>query len=248
MMMTTDFDAVRGFERVRMINASPSVADDGPPDDALIQRLRDGDATAGDMLVSRYSVRLMRYLRRLSGSDHIAEELFQQTWLSVLNHLDRFHAGAAAAAGGASVASGPGDSSGGHGGDDQVKPGTTASAAAGGPIMSGGFKAWLFRIATNKANDAWRARSRESAATAGIGHMCDGEVAPHAGQSLEQAEQEAKLKRAIDQLPDSQRQVLLLRFYSGLKFIEIADVLGCPLNTALGRLHKAILKLRVLMQ
>ena len=29
---------------------------------------------------------------------------------------------------------------------------------------SGGFKAWLFRIATNKANDLWRAKSRERAA------------------------------------------------------------------------------------
>ena len=49
-------------------------------------------------------------------------------------------------------------------------------------------------------------------------------------------------------LPESQRQVLLLRYYSNLKFVEIADMLGCPLNTALGRMHKAVLKLRVLME
>jgi len=38
-----------------------------------------------------------------------------------------------------------------------------------------------------------------------------------------------------------------LRYYSNLKFVEIAEILGCPLNTALGRVHKAILKLRLIM-
>jgi len=32
-----------------------------------------------------------------------------------------------------------------------------------------------------------------------------------------------------------------------MKFVEIADMLGCPLNTALGRMHKAMLKLKELM-
>jgi RNA polymerase sigma-70 factor (ECF subfamily) len=65
---------------------------------------------------------------------------------------------------------------------------------------------------------------------------------------MEGSEQEEKLRRAIEQLPDSQRQVLLLRYYSGMKFVEIADMLGCPLNTALGRMHKAMLKLKQLME
>jgi RNA polymerase sigma-70 factor (ECF subfamily) len=41
--------------------------------------------------------------------------------------------------------------------------------------------------------------------------------------------------------------VLVLRYYSNLKFVEIAEMLGCPLNTALGRMHKAMLKLKELM-
>ena len=64
---------------------------------------------------------------------------------------------------------------------------------------------------------------------------------------MEYTEQEGKLLQAIQQLPENQRQVLMLRYYSGLKFIEIADVLGCPLNTALGRMHKAMLKLKKMM-
>jgi len=75
-----------------------------------------------------------------------------------------------------------------------------------------------------------------------------GNEAPEAGAGLEATEQQEKLKAAIDQLPEAQRQVLLLRYYSNLKFVEIAEMLGCPLNTALGRMHKAMLKLKQLME
>src|SRR5688572_12084301 len=61
-----------------------------PPDAALIARLRSGDGAAGETLVRRYVEPLVRYLRRLAGSDHVAEELHQQTWLSVLEHLEKF--------------------------------------------------------------------------------------------------------------------------------------------------------------
>ena len=61
------------------------------------------------------------------------------------------------------------------------------------------------------------------------------------------SEQEARLRAAIDQLPENQKQIVLLRYYSNMKFVEIASMLGCPLNTALGRMHKAMKKLRTLM-
>jgi RNA polymerase sigma factor (sigma-70 family) len=174
-------------------------------DEALVQRLRSGEVAAGEVLARRYYEPLTRYLQRLAGSQ-AAEELHQQTWLSVLDHLDRFD-----------------------------------PATAGG-----GFKAWLFRIATNKANDHWRSRGREKVAKEGLKLVTD-ELQPAAGERLEGAEQEEKLRRAIERLPEPQRQVLILRYYSNLKFVEIAEILGCPLNTALGRVHKALIKLRQLM-
>lgn len=176
-------------------------------DEALVERLRRGEHDAGDQLAARYAAAIMRYLQRLVGDGHIAEELSQQTWLSVLDHLDRF----------------------------------SASTPAGG------FKSWLYRIATNKANDAWRSRSREKNAQHGLRLVSD-VSAPDAGELLSDAEQHLKLREAIMQLPEPQRQVLMLRYYSGLKFTEIADLLGCPLNTALGRVHKAILKLKQAME
>ena len=184
---------------------SASVNTAAPGDEALVERLRTGDPSAGEVLAKRYYEPLMRYLQRVGGP--AAEELFQQTWLSVLDHLDKFN-----------------------------------PASAGG-----GFKAWLFRIATNKANDHWRSRGRERAAREGLRRVGD-DPFPAVGQRLELTEQEAKLRRALEQLPESQRQVLMLRYYGNLKFVEIAEMIGCPLNTALGRVHKALIKLRQLME
>jgi RNA polymerase sigma-70 factor (ECF subfamily) len=174
-------------------------------DEALVRRLRDGQTAAGELLVRRHCGSLMRYLQRLAGSDHLAEELHQQTWASVLENLERFD-----------------------------------------PSLGGGFKAWMFRIATNKANDHWRSRGREKNATDGLRLISD-DAAPQAGQGLENTEELGKLRAAIDLLPASQRQVLLLRYYSNLKFVQIAQILGCPLNTALGRMHKAMVRLKELM-
>lgn len=110
-----------------------------------------------------------------------------------------------------------------------------------------GFKAWLFRIATNKAHDQWRSRGRERKAYEGLKLVSDEEV-PDPSYRIEGREQDEKLRWAIDQLPDVQKQVVLLRYYSGMKFVEIAQMLGCPLNTALGRMHKAMMKLKRLIE
>jgi RNA polymerase sigma factor (sigma-70 family) len=187
--------------------AAPTVPPE-PTDEALLELLRDGSTSAGEMLVKRYCQPLLRYLHRLVGSEHLAEELHQATWVSVLDHLDRFDKSSA----------------------------------------SGGFKAWLFRIATNKANDHWRSSGRDKAAKQTLRLAVADEHAPDASHRMEGSEQEGKLREAIDRLPENQRQVLLLRYYSNLKFVEIAEMVGCPLNTALGRMHKAMLKLKQIME
>jgi RNA polymerase sigma-70 factor (ECF subfamily) len=176
------------------------------PDTDLVLRLRSGESAAGETLVRRHYQPLIRYLQRVLGSEQLAEEMHQQTWLSVLEHIDRFDANNCA----------------------------------------GGFKAWLFRIATNKANDHWRSAGREKAFKDGLKLVAEEEL-PDASQPMQSTEQETRLKQAIQMLPEPQKQVLMLRYYSGLKFVEIAEMLGCPLNTALGRMHKAMLKLKELM-
>ena len=188
------------------VSAAPVAV--SPSDDELIELLRDGSTQAGEVLVKRYYQPLMRYLHRVAGNDHLAEELHQQTWLSVLDHLEKFDPHA---------------------------------------VSGGGFKGWLFRIATNKANDHWRAVAREGNAKRGLKLVTE-DAGPDASVRMSGTEQQEKLRRAIEQLPENQRQVLMLRYYSEMKFVEIAELLGCPLNTALGRMHKAMIKLKEMME
>lgn len=111
---------------------------------------------------------------------------------------------------------------------------------------SNGFKAWLFRIATNKANDHFRRSRRDRDRREKVGR--DPTLGPASidapGASMDQSEQARNLQAAIDTLPEAQREVVLLRYFGGLKFTEIAETVGCPLNTALGRMHKAMNKLK----
>lgn len=181
-------------------------ASTGWPDERLVESLRRGTQSAGDELVRRYHEPLLRFLGRMVGSDTLAEELLQQTWLSALEHLDQFR---------------PNE---------------------GGP----GFKAWLFRIATNKVNDLWRSRGREKTAHEGLRLVRDIET-HDASVPTTREEDIERLRLAIEQLPEAQRQVVVMRYFGDLKFVEIAEALGCPLNTALGRMHKAMLKLKTLM-
>lgn len=53
-----------------------------------------------------------------------------------------------------------------------------------------------------------------------------------------------EVRRLIGYLPDSQREIIVLRFYKGLSFKEIADMQKISINTALGRVRYAILNMR----
>lgn len=55
------------------------------------------------------------------------------------------------------------------------------------------------------------------------------------------------VRRMISFLPDDQREVVILRHYSGLSFKEIAEITGVSINTALGRMRYALINMRKLM-
>ena len=56
------------------------------------------------------------------------------------------------------------------------------------------------------------------------------------------------MQQAIERLPETDRQVILLRHYSGMSFNEIAELMGTPLGTALARAHRGLAKLRRWME
>ena len=62
---------------------------------------------------------------------------------------------------------------------------------------------------------------------------------------LEQAvttEERAVIRACVERLPDHLRQTLVLAYYQGLKYREIADILAIPVGTVKSRLHAALQK------
>ena len=56
------------------------------------------------------------------------------------------------------------------------------------------------------------------------------------------------MKRLIEELPDDQKEVLVMRMYQDLSFKEIAETTGVSINTALGRMRYAIMNLRKVIE
>ena len=112
----------------------------------------------------------------------------------------------------------------------------------------GKFMPWLLRIAHNKAIDWYRKRQRYP--------LVSSEDFPNAFQTTLdmkeitseeiQIKQDVinKLMRLIDNLSESQRQVVKMRSFQGLSFQEIAEETGVSINTALGRMRYALINLR----
>lgn len=122
----------------------------------------------------------------------------------------------------------------------------------------GRFEGWVFRIASNLVRDRVRRDRKLHAAglTTGSAGGSDGDPfshladtrqsAPDAG--LETAEDVDRMQRALRQLPEAEREVVLLRHFSGMSFREIAEHMGTPLGTALARGHRGLARLRELME
>lgn len=108
----------------------------------------------------------------------------------------------------------------------------------------GRFSAWLFTIAHRLSLDHLdRTRGRTEPL---VGDPAEEPASPEKGPEREAAGSELRerLERALNSLPEEQRQVFFLREYGGLSFAEIADAMDCPLSTALARMRYAVLKLR----
>ncbi len=118
----------------------------------------------------------------------------------------------------------------------------------GNYTASGKFGAWLMRIARNLIIDHFRQEKAE-----GVVSTDDGEVDILNRKELSDCTIEDDIidlqirddvRSLVRQLPQQQRQVLVMRFYKGLSFKEIADLTNVSINTALGRMRYAILNLR----
>jgi RNA polymerase sigma-70 factor, ECF subfamily len=117
------------------------------------------------------------------------------------------------------------------------------------------LRPWLYTIATHQAIDLIRKNRRHKMAslsqTGGPGSSGDmpalSELIPDNGQSpferLQVSEQRRQVETALNRLPDYLRQTVLLVYYQGLKYREVASVMDVPEGTVKSRMHAAIRKL-----
>lgn len=56
------------------------------------------------------------------------------------------------------------------------------------------------------------------------------------------------VRKAIENLPIEQREVLIMRYYIDMSFKEIADTTNCSINTALGRMRYALINLKKMLE
>lgn len=105
------------------------------------------------------------------------------------------------------------------------------------------FKSWLYQIALNTARNKFRDRNGSRNESVNIEDIPIG-VDPGAETGMLRADVKKRIRTEIEKLPDRQRMALSLRIFEDLSFKEIADIMGCPYDTAKANYRHALLKLR----
>ncbi len=185
-----------------------------PSDEALILGCRRGDEESFDQLFERYRSRLFTFIWRYMRNREATEEIFQETFVRVFTRASSFRR--------------------------RAKVST-----------------WIYTIAANLCRDELKRRTRHR--TVSLDEPLPGEEPGHAWslvlklagdesenprRSAEEAEHRVALWQAIDELPDELRVTLELQALHGLKYREVAEILGIPLGTVQSRVHNAIKLLR----
>jgi RNA polymerase sigma-70 factor (ECF subfamily) len=109
------------------------------------------------------------------------------------------------------------------------------------------FSSWLYQIALNLCRD--RMRRRRGKTWVSLDDLDDGAALPQSpGPSALDLVEAQDLSRtvsgAVAALPEEQREVIVLKEYQGLTFLEIAEVLGLPMSTVKTRLYRGLGQLK----
>ncbi|MBR4302022.1 MAG: sigma-70 family RNA polymerase sigma factor [Bacteroidaceae bacterium] len=117
---------------------------------------------------------------------------------------------------------------------------------------SGKFGAWLTRIAHNLMIDYFRQERNENSISndeTDYDLFNDTRFSDLTVEDQMVNEQTLiDVRRLVNELPDNQREVVFMRYYQDLSFIEIADITGVSINTALGRMRYALINIRRLAE
>jgi len=125
------------------------------------------------------------------------------------------------------------------------------SIRAGRYQDDGRFLSWVMRIAHNLIIDHFRHEKQ-------LGLVLNDDYESDLFNSRRLADENVEdvmvrrqilrdVRRLISDLPDDQREVVIMRHYAGMSFREIADMTGVSINTALGRMRYALINIRKIM-
>jgi len=109
------------------------------------------------------------------------------------------------------------------------------------------FSSWLYQIALNLCRD--RIRRRRGKTMVSLDELEEGGAAmPVAGPTaldlLQERDTSRLVAQAVEALPGEQREVIILKEYQGLTFLEIAQALDVPISTVKTRLYRGLDQLR----
>jgi len=125
------------------------------------------------------------------------------------------------------------------------------SLRSGSYKEEGKFLPWVLRIGHNLCIDYFRKIKRKPTIVDSEGNDLLNSIG-FLDESEEDAmikrQSSAKLRQLIQQLPEEQMEVLILRHYSELSFKEIAEMTNVSINTALGRMRYALMNLRKMIE
>ena len=179
----------------------------GTGDEALMLAYRGGDARAFEILYARHKDALYRYLLRQCRIAAVAEELFQEAWMTLIKARERY--------------------------EPRAK-----------------FTTYLYRLAHSRLIDYYRRQSTgvpisydTDADEPLVERVPDGEMR-QPENALDARRQVNHLLALIEQLPEAQREALLLREEGGMAIEQIAEATGVSVETAKSRLRYAVAKLR----
>jgi RNA polymerase sigma factor (sigma-70 family) len=117
-------------------------------------------------------------------------------------------------------------------------------------LKKGKFLPWIMRIAHNLVIDYFRKKNRIP-----LFNNNDFDIfqiihdkSLNAEKTIINDQIISDLQKIILELPDDQKEVLMMRFYRNMSFKEIAESTGVSINTALGRMRYALINLRKVIQ
>ena len=187
-------------------------------DAELVARLRSGDEEAFRFLVERYQAALLRLAQTMVPTRAVAEEVVQDTWLGLVRGINRFE----------------GRSS---------------------------LRTWLFHVLVNRARSTGaRERRPATGMTAGPsvdpsrfgvdGAWADPPVPwpDDVDDRLLAGQLAERIRPRLDELPDMQRQVVLLRDVDGMSAEEVCDLLGLTDGNQRVLLHRGRSRLRGMLE